>query len=286
LAPEVDARVEVSRSVQNARSLPVTDLSRSRLTEQKEIEASIFRVWLEALLVRIGDIEARPIGDPNISKELFLSANWLESYSAFDLFRLAKTAWPYRFRDASKTRTLFVDWEKGEGSSLWAGGTYSRDLSSAIFGMILPKITSIVVGDEGNYFARPPSVGWRDVLENWNTFVREGVSWPIFADYLPAVDRWLYDCYSGNNFLNKRFEEHFDGFELLEIQSFPSLLEKLVSARNSIRAVQFERSEISLLVRLSEVGGDLRIRRFGASHKVRDLITGKAEMSKTQVVTQ
>jgi hypothetical protein len=281
LAPEVDARIEVTRSVQNARSLPVTDLGRSRLTEQKEIEASIFKTWLDALLVGIEDIEARPIGDPSVPKELFRSAKWLESYSAFDLFRLARAAWPHHFADPTKARMLLPDWENGQGSSIWAGDTYSRALPAVIFGMILPKVTSIAVGADGNYFARPPSAGWQDVLRGWRTFVSDDMRWPVFAEYLPSMTGWLYDCYSGLNFLNKKFEKRFDGFEASEIESLPSLLERLVAARSGHRQIQFERAQIDLLMRLSMAAGDLKIRRFGVSHGVRDLIAGRGQPSKT-----
>ena len=147
--------------------------------------------------------------------------------------------------------------------------------------MILPKITSIVVGENGHYFARAPSPGWQNVLEEWHTFVDDDVRWPAFADYISPITGWLYDCYSGNNFLNKQFERHFDGFEASEVQSFPSLLERLVTARSGIRQIQFEGAEIELLMKLSAAVGDLKVRRHGLSYKVRDLIAGRGQPPET-----
>jgi hypothetical protein len=156
LAMDADARVEVYKSVQNPRSLPVTDLGRSRLSERNEIESSIFKIWLKALLANLDDIEHRPIGEPTVPRKQFRDAKWIEdSYSAYDLFRLARTAWPFHFKDAAKTKKLFDGWEKGEGQALWAGDAYSRNLPNVVFDMVLPKITSIVIGEGGNYFARP-----------------------------------------------------------------------------------------------------------------------------------
>jgi hypothetical protein len=277
LAPSAEARIEVSRSIQNPRSLPLTNLARSRLTEQKEIERSIFRTWLEALLINIEDIEKRPIGDPAVSKELFREAKWMESYSAFDLFRLARTAWPLRFKEPLSASELLPAWEKGEGPAIWVGDVYTRILPSVIFGMILPKVTSIVVAKDGNYYARPPGKGWRAELQNWNTFVADNMTWPLFAEYISPVEHFFYDCYSGQNFLNKKFEERFDGFDVSDVQLLPTLFEKLVNARNAGRQVQLTRSEISLLSRVSEIAGELTIRRFGERYTIRDLVKGRSQ---------
>jgi len=278
LAPDADARVEVTRSTQDARSLPVTDLSRSRLTEQIEIEASIFRVWMEFLLRNIEDIEARPIGNPEINQELFRNAKWLESYSAFDLFRLAKSAWPHRFGDPSESRKTFERWQSGRGRSIWVGGAYSNDLATVIFGLILPKITSIVVGDEGNYFARPPRLGWQDMLGGWHTQIRDGLRWPTFVEFIPPIADVLFDTYGNNAFLNKKFERQFDEFELSEVNLLRPLITRLVRARSVGRREQFERSEIDLLVRFSQAAGDLRVMQYRVSHNIGELIKGKSQM--------
>jgi hypothetical protein len=118
---EADARIEVSRSAENPRSLPLTDLGRSRLTEQTEIGASIFRVWLEHFLLGLDDVEARPIGNPNTDEKLLRGARWLEAHSAFDLFRLAKTAWLCQFKDSSNAQEALSDWEEGKGTPIWVG---------------------------------------------------------------------------------------------------------------------------------------------------------------------
>ncbi|MEH2480236.1 hypothetical protein V1282_003593 [Nitrobacteraceae bacterium AZCC 2146] len=286
LAPKADGRVEVSRSVQNARSLPITDLARSRLSEQNEIQASIFKTWLTELLAHLDEIERRPIGDPTVSRELFRSARWLqELWSAHDLFRLALTGWPFRFKDPTKTGKLFDNWEKGEGSSLWAGDSYGRSLTTVVFDMILPKITSIVVGENANYFVRPPKTGWQEALRNWHSFVSEGLSWPIFADYTRPNENYLYDSYSDSNFLNKRFETIFDGFPLPEIESIPALLGKLTSARGTDRRAQFSQAEIGVLMRLLDAGGHLIVRRFGETYTVRELVKGKASLANTAVTS-
>jgi len=277
LSPEVDARIEVTRSIHNDQALPVTNLGRSRLTEQKEIEASIFKTWLEALLNSLADIEARPIGEFRVDREQFRNAKWLENYSAFDLFRLAKTCWPYHFRDVEGAKTLLPPWERGEGRSIWAGDSYSQDVSSVIFEFILPKVTSIVVGANGNYFVRPLGSGWQDVLRSWRSFVRDGMSWPVFAEYLQPHANIFYDT-SSSKFLNKKFEDRFRDFDLAEIKTFPSLLDRLTSARRGFRSVQFERSEIDLLLKLLASNGDLVVQRYEVTKTLGELIAGSGQM--------
>jgi hypothetical protein len=281
-APDADARVEVYKSVQNARSLPVTDLGRSRLSEQNEIQSSIFEIWLKALLIRLDEIEQRPLGDPSVSRGLFRAAKWIEeSYSAYDLFQLARTAWPFRFNDPAKTKKLSDSWDNGEGSALWAGDSYSQSLSNVIFEIVLPKITSVVVGENGNYFARPPKTGWQDVLRNWTTFVSDNLVWPIFADFTHPVEDYLCECFSGNFFINKKFESQFEGFELSEIRSATGLFEKLTTARFTGRPAQFSQIEIKLLLRFSDVVGDLTVRRYSKSYTVRELVKGKTPSLET-----
>jgi hypothetical protein len=50
-----------------------------------------------------------------------------------------------------------------------------------------------------------------------------------------------------------------------------------LTARSGIRQIQFEGAEIELLMRLSVAVGDLKVRRYGVSHTVRDLIAGRGQ---------
>jgi hypothetical protein len=146
LTPDADARIEATRDQILPRSLPRTDLSRSQLVQQKEIGDVVFRAWLDALLSHIEETEAKPIGSPDIDDQLLREAMWLESYSAFDLYRVACTCWPFRYKDQKSFRKRLGLWENGDGSILWIGDTYSTQLHKKIFDLILPSISELKVG--------------------------------------------------------------------------------------------------------------------------------------------
>jgi hypothetical protein len=258
----------------------LTDLGRSRLSEKLDVENSIFKIWLSTLLDDIEDVEARPIGAPDVPDDLFRRAKWLENYNALELYRVARTAWPYCFDDRLKALKLLENWEKGEGPSLWCGDSYSTRLCVTIFDLILPKVTSIVVGANANYYVHPPSDGWRETLRTWNKFIVDNLRWPRFATYTSDVQNDLYDVYSSDNFLNKKYEDRFHSFELPEIESLPKLLENLSSARDRGTQAKFIDSEIALLNKLVDLAGDLTINRFGMRRTVRDLVKGGRQRTK------
>jgi hypothetical protein len=160
-------------------------------------------------------------------------------------------------------------------------GSVTKGLSDAIFDMILPKITFIEVSERGYYYARAPQAGWQEILKGWHTFVIEGLRWPIFADYQPPIADFLYVYGATHALLNKKFEKQLDGFELLEIELLPSLLTKLAMARGANRGEQFERREIDLLVRFSEIAGDLNVRIYTSTYNVRELIAGRGQTPKS-----
>jgi hypothetical protein len=278
LTQPADARVEVQKITARARSLPTTDLSRSRLSDGQEIENSIFKIWLSALLDRLDDVEVRPIGAPDVYPELLRRARWLEKYNAFDLYRVARTAWLCTFQDSKATEHL-QEWESGKGSRIWCGDSYSNRLSTTIFDLILPKVTSIVVGDKATYYARPPISAWREKLLSWNSFVTENLDWARFAEYSSSVKNDLYDVYSSDNFLNKRYESQLAGFDESEIERFPKLLEQLSNARDRGTQAKFTSTDIALLNRLADAAGDLTINRFGTRRAVSDLVKGQSHTS-------
>src|SRR5205085_98527 len=147
------ACVEVLPDIQ--RSLPFTDLGRTRLSEEQAVASSIFRIWVEALLKNIDDVECRPFGNPLIDVELARDAEWLEHYSAFELYRLAKTAWTENYGQ-SVTKNMIKDWERGKRGTLPIGRPYPRALSDTILNMILPKIVRIVLDRHGHAHVYPP----------------------------------------------------------------------------------------------------------------------------------
>lgn len=275
LTPECDARIEVLRDIKKPRSLPLTNLARTRFNQSGEIAAAVFRIWLGALLDNLEEIETRPIGAPDIQETLLRRATWLERYTAFELYRLSRTSWMDQFKDSAKAVMRIEEWERGEGPSLWCGDQYSRRLDVAIRGVILPKITSVVVGGEGNYYAKPPKTGWEDTLKNWNDFITADMRWPKFADYMFPNEEVFFDIYSNNNFFNAKYESRLDGLSAGDIERLPGVLSTAMAARSYGRQIILSREDASLLTKLEQMAGDLKIVRFDEQASVSQLVRGK-----------
>jgi hypothetical protein len=56
------ARIEVCKDFVHRRSLPTTNLARSRLVQEAEVQAAIFQNWLDHLLRSLDEVESRPVG--------------------------------------------------------------------------------------------------------------------------------------------------------------------------------------------------------------------------------
>jgi len=115
LTPNADARIELTKDPQHPRSLPITDLARSRIVKPNALANSIFKIWCRTLLDSIKDIEARPVGAPDVLTDLFAQARWLEEYNAFEVYRLARTCWRSKFRNPGKAGIAIADWESARG---------------------------------------------------------------------------------------------------------------------------------------------------------------------------
>lgn len=269
LTPKADGRVEVRKDRERPSSLPVTDLSRSRLLESDEIAGQIFKIWFGALVNGLDDLEARPIGSPDIDQRLFRRAKWLEEYSAFELYRLARTGWCSSTGDIGKRRRRITKWETGNGDDLLVGAGYGSQLHWTIFELILPKITQLMVGDGGHYYVIPPHPGWEDEFRAWNSFISDGMSWGPFALYSTELGDVLYDV-QARQFLNIAYRDRFAGFSDQDLRAVPALLYDLAGARYYQHQARIASQSIPLVDRVLSVAADLTIDRFGKRYLLAD----------------
>jgi hypothetical protein len=278
LTPPSDARIAVSKDRGNPRSLPLTDLGRTRLVEDHDIAATIFRKWLSVLLDSVEDIEKRPVGCPGIHQiSLLRNARWLERYDAYTLYRLARACWPWIFKDPQKARSRIVDWEEGRGEELYIGSDFGSYLFWAVFGLIMPKITTLVRGQEGNHYLSPPKQGWQEELKNWRTFISDGLNWGKFSKYTDNIKDVLCDIYTGSSFINTLYKSRFADFSEAEIDDLFRMFDKLSYAKRYERQANLPSSWLPLLERAVNVAGDLSVRSIGYQYLLRSLASDRPE---------
>ena len=272
LSPAADARIEVVRETGDAHAAPTTDLGRSRLNDNGGIGDAIFKAWFTALVEAPDRLKAKPIGSPDVPREVLLRARWLNSFNAFDLYCVARSCWPHSFRKNDDMPEKINEWERGVGPAMWVSSTYERKLVSSIFSLLIPKISSISVGTSGNYYASPPKRGWQKILKNWYNVVDDALDWPNFATYLGNLDKYIFDCY-GKNRLNIRYVDNFKEFDEKEISLIPDLLETLCSARDLGRTAYLDHTRLLLANKMEKFAPNLIVRRHDRNYFIKNLVS-------------
>jgi len=273
-----DARIEVTKDRAHPRFLPITDLARSRLLQDENIQSAVFKIWMKELLQQLDDLDTKPIGSPSIQLGLLRQAKWLEKYNAFDLYHLAKTAWQTFFDDFGKARERISLWEDGKVDRLWIGSAYSTDkLHWGIFELILPRITNLIVAEDTthyttNYYVEPPHQNWKQEFQKWNSFISEGLTWPKFAVFEKAIETVLYGVAGRSHFLNSRYKEKFANFSLDEITRLFRIFDTLVHAKRAGGLARIVASDIQLLNKAVETAGDLDLYYLGSRYKLASLV--------------
>jgi Histidine kinase-, DNA gyrase B-, and HSP90-like ATPase len=270
LSPSAIARIEVSKDRTHANLLPATNLARTTLAQETDIASAVFRLWLEALLQKLPKIEKHPIGSPNVDSKLILSADWLERYSALDLYKLAKSCWVSAWRNTTGARDAIKNWEMGLGKPIQVARTYSRSLYWNIFELILPNFTELQI-DEDRYYFSPLRKGWRTELKGNHNFIKTPSGWGHFASYVGRKAPFLWAAASGHRFLNKKYQQRFSDFAVAERSRLRDLLSDLSANKSAGRQTRLSNSDIDLVKRIIAVAGSLTIERFGEEYKVADL---------------
>lgn len=278
LSPGPFARIEAQRDPVHPHLLPATDLARSKLIEEPVLASAIFQIWLTALLKSLNVLEKRPIGHPHIQRDLLRAANWLEAYSAFDLYRLSKSSWlSWLSRHSSKKIKALAEWEAGRDEPIVLEDVPTADtLHWHIFELILPKFTELKVHDR-HYYLTPLRKGWKRALKNWHTFVSEGCSWGDFAMYIGDNSEYLWDTYSGHRFLNLKYRDYFADFSDEEFPRIRLLLDRL-SSNIRYRQTALSHSDMAFLSRVVAAAGALKIKRFSEQYKIETLARGIAHL--------
>jgi hypothetical protein len=219
----------------------------------------------------IENVEAKPIGDPDIDEKLLGRARWLEEYNAFELYRLARTSWESSFRNSSDAGVAIKSWETGRGDPLFVGDSFTRRLHFQLFELILPKVTKLIVGSRGNYYLLPPKRKWKYELKKWNSFITAPSGWSIFTKFVGEVEGMLCDLGTNTRFLNERFESKFSDFSNEELKRLITILDRLAAARDGSHQTALSSSDLALFARSLDIAGDLSVVRFHNWYKLSEL---------------
>src|SRR5204863_55840 len=133
-----------------------------------------------------------------VQPKLVLDAKWLEKYSGYDLYRLARSSWATLFKDAENGRRQILEWERGKIISP-PTEFYDRSLEWKLLELVLPKVTKLIYAGRGHYSFHPPSPGWEQKLMTYTTFIQDALSWGNFADFVPHDSDILFCVDSSTN---------------------------------------------------------------------------------------
>jgi hypothetical protein len=263
------ARIEISQDVDNQRALPATNISRSSLVKDREVSAIIFRSWLEHLIAHTEDIERDPIGTIETSSLLVREATWLEKFSAFEIYRLAKALWKTAFQDFSEAEKDIEAWENGSLSNIWGMRAYDDQLHWHLFSVVLPSVTSMARAEHGEYYLLSPKKNFISQLKEDRKFMHN--NWPKFVPYLGSISDLLWDEYTGSPYFNIEYKDRLSSFTDDELFSLTRVLSESIEARRENRPASMSTERLELLKRLADIAGDLKLGYQSERYLIREL---------------
>ncbi len=164
------------------------NLARNGTADDRLLEQSVFRAWLSYLLTHRDKLKPSQLHRLDTPRPILRDARWLENFSAYDVYSLAKIEWIYSFK-GTKWESEVERWEGGEIDFIWLGDRY--DLSSDLLELVLPRISRLLLGPNGTKYASRPTTGWPEALEGWREFVTKPVRWPYFVEFSKGIGELL-----------------------------------------------------------------------------------------------
>lgn len=228
------------------------NLARNGTADDRLLEQSVFR----ALLTHRDKLKPSQLHHLDTLRPILRDARWLESFNAYDVYSLAKIEWIYSFK-GTKWESAVERWEAGEQDFIWLGDRY--DLSSELLELILPRISTLLLGPNGTKYASRPTTGWREVLGEWREFVTKPARWPYFVEFSKAISELFFYQYPGCNFFNSKYKDRAQqmGDDCLKVLA--GVLHEVIRAHDDQRLLKLGRKEAAVLTAAIEIAGDLPV---------------------------
>jgi hypothetical protein len=241
------------------RRYPQTNLARTRLTAEIEIQNQVIQLWMGWLLEHVDKLPEGLLNDLDFPTKAWDQPPglWLEQFDAYTLYRLAANGWHARLKEWDVTAEEISVWETSGGAPLRRPAMHQ--CYQWLQDLVLPKVSGLQMAPEAKFYFTPPAPGWVEILKNWKSFVRERVQWGMFVQYIEDISDILYYEYAGSNFLNSRYRERVStAFSQNEIPQLIEAFRQLADQKQQ-RQIKLPASIVELLRRAQDKLGDLQI---------------------------
>jgi len=248
------ARLRLTWQERSSRRYLSTNLARNASSDDPAVADNVARVWLSYLLEHVDHLEEGQLYDIRVRRSRATRWNWLERYDALTVYRLAANSWRVELGTRNGGDDLSA-WEEGKIPQLRR--IHSSYLYGGLLSLVLPRITSNLVGRQGLYVSRPTE-NWRAILREWRDYVSHPVHWERFAEYLdPIADLLWYRNYP--SYFNARFRDRLASIDDEQVEVLRDGLYELFEARDFKRPAVLKKIEVEVLRRATDQLGDLSV---------------------------
>jgi hypothetical protein len=260
------ATLRLTWESRDARRYISPNLARNAITCDQALEQNVFRCWLRYLLE---NVDRLPEGQlDRVHVHLLGASNWvwMEEYDALTVYRLGMAGLRYELKK-DKMEESIQAWEAGNADRLWLG-VQRWDLYDMLLEIVLPRVTSLLIGKNGGRYAGPLSKDWKAVLRGCRDYIRQIQEWGQFAEYIHPIENLLWYRYRP---FNARLRNRLHGFSGSELKLLDEVLEETTDALQHGRPPRLTRAESQILDRAIQEFGDLSIGSLGWSRKLESL---------------
>jgi hypothetical protein len=247
-------RLKVTANAESSHRLPQTNLARTRLNNNLLVRKRVTQAWLTSLLDDIDNVEINRCGTycirGNGGQNDLETAIWLDSYTAYDLYRLARVMWCGYLGEDGEQR--ISNWEGGVGPSLPLG-IFSDYVHRMLLEIVLPAICSLQTGNEAKPYVKPPSDGWIEKLKNWNTPISSPIRWGRFSEYISEIAGLLFFEYPGCQWLASQYEDKLRELDDSEHGLLTKGFAKLIQARGYGYRPTLTKNEANIVLRVGSL---------------------------------
>jgi hypothetical protein len=251
------ARLRLTWQSTRGRRYPTPYLARNAPSDAAQIARQVTSIWVTYLLDHVDDLPEGLLyylqcGDLEDYLEL-------ERFDALTLYRLAVRGWHFWLHIRRRwPQEKIAAWEDGTGSALPLG-LFNDTLDQRLLQLVLPRVTTLTMDSDGEFSAKPPREGWRELLRNWKDFITNPDAWGPFVEYVHGISNLLSYNYPGVTQLNSRFQDRLTEFRQNELLALKHALDLLAEGAGEQHLVVLAPAERSLILRAQQVAGDLKI---------------------------
>lgn len=235
---------------------PAPTLPRTGVIDEAAFSRAVVAAWLGPLLDRADAGEELCFGLLD-GPRLEPPQRWLESRSALSIFRFVWGAWKASLQSGKDKYpdSRLEEWLRGEGSELPLARIY-RTLAEDLATWILPRICSLSVGREGEFYAGPPAPGWVHALAAWYDYSSEPRRWPHIVGFRGEIADLVAYEYAGRVWFNRDHASALASWTHGELERVTSPIQKMLRAYELHRPAILTRQESALLERLHATVGN------------------------------